>query len=65
MNPPTSANKNEVPTKLVKVVADFAKLKFMYPKKYVTRLTAFATNAIFSSPSIAACSCTDTIIIEI
>jgi hypothetical protein len=31
MNPPNSATKNEVPMKLVSVVADFVKLKFMYP----------------------------------
>lgn len=33
INPPTSASKNAVPIKLVRVVADFVKLKFMYPKK--------------------------------
>lgn len=56
INPPISASKNAVPIQLVRVVADFVKLKFMYPKKYVTRLTALATKAMFSSPSIAACT---------
>lgn len=31
INPPKRASKNEVPRKLVSVLADFVKLKFMYP----------------------------------
>lgn len=31
MNPPTSVSMNAVPKKLVSVVADFVKLKFIYP----------------------------------
>jgi hypothetical protein len=54
MNPPNSATKKEVPTKLVIVVADLVRLKFMYPEKYVIRLAAIQANAMFSSPSIAA-----------
>lgn len=33
INPPTSGSKNAVPIKLVSVVADFVKLKFISPRK--------------------------------